>query len=252
MNDLISVFKQQFPVNFTYYSQDKAFQIRDKDITKGQGYNIQVSQGKRFFYAKIEFESFSNNLKIHVEKQQKVNNHLLSELVIKHPDFKASVESQHIQNIANQEIEKVDNWWFNFEYKLDINSDVSSVKFADILLAYILLLFPYEFEGEEEGGRIEVTTSRYERSRGNRALCLAFHGYNCKACNLNMREEYAGLSNDFIHVHHVNPISKAGNGRLDPLNDMVPLCPNCHGVAHLKDPPYTVVEIAQMINRKNG
>jgi 5-methylcytosine-specific restriction enzyme A len=44
---------------------------------------------------------------------------------------------------------------------------------------------------------------------------------------------YGEIGRDFIQVHHVVPVSELGNGyQLDPVTDLVPLCANCHAMAH--------------------
>lgn len=38
-----------------------------------------------------------------------------------------------------------------------------------------------------------------------------------------------------IEVHHIVPISQIGKEyEVDPINDLVPLCPNCHTALHSK------------------
>ena len=36
----------------------------------------------------------------------------------------------------------------------------------------------------------------------------------------------------------------------DPLKDLVPVCPNCHAVIHLRTPPYTPKETRRMLRPK--
>jgi 5-methylcytosine-specific restriction protein A len=52
-----------------------------------------------------------------------------------------------------------------------------------------------------------------------------------------------------IAVHHLVPPELLGNGyQLDPVADLVPLCRNCHAVAHSEDPPRTVSELRTMVS----
>ncbi len=95
-----------------------------------------------------------------------------------------------------------------------------------------------------EGAAELVTHLRYERSRRNRAAAIAIHGLDCKACGCNMGRRYGAVAAGYIQVHHVVPLSSQGGLRdVDPYLDLVPLCPGCHAVAHLRRPPYTVEEI---------
>jgi 5-methylcytosine-specific restriction protein A len=125
--------------------------------------------------------------------------------------------------------------------------------------AAVLALLPLEVEDEgleaspevfglPEGAKVRMETNRYERDRRNRAAALAIHGYSCKACKLDMSERYGAAAAGLIEVHHVTPVSQLGEGYIiDPRTDLVPLCPNCHSVAHRQTPPYSVDNLREML-----
>jgi 5-methylcytosine-specific restriction protein A len=50
-------------------------------------------------------------------------------------------------------------------------------------------------------------------------------------------------------VHHCNPVS-IGVRDVDPVNEMLPLCPNCHAMVHREDPPLSVARLKQIIASK--
>jgi 5-methylcytosine-specific restriction protein A len=55
-----------------------------------------------------------------------------------------------------------------------------------------------------------------------------------------------------IHVHHIVPVSSIGEKyKVDPINDLIPVCPNCHAVFHLSDPPHTIDEVKAFLRRKH-
>jgi len=35
---------------------------------------------------------------------------------------------------------------------------------------------------------------------------------------------------------------------INPLTDLIPVCPNCHSIIHLKTPPYSVEEVQKLIS----
>lgn len=79
--------------------------------------------------------------------------------------------------------------------------------------------------------RVEV--NRYERDSEARRACIAHHGVSCAACGFSFEATYGDIGKGFIHLHHVVPVSHLGSGyQLDPLTDLVPLCANCHAMAH--------------------
>jgi 5-methylcytosine-specific restriction enzyme A len=92
-----------------------------------------------------------------------------------------------------------------------------------------------------EGAKQQVTVNRYERSPKARTKCLAHHGHRCKVCDLDFAERYGDIGRGFIHVHHLIPLADIGEKyEIDPLNDLIPVCPNCHAMLHKRIPPVTV------------
>lgn len=94
-----------------------------------------------------------------------------------------------------------------------------------------------------------VGVNRYERDPQARRECIAHHGTSCAACGFSFGTAYGALGREFIQVHHIVPPSQLGAGyQLDALTDLVPLCPNCHAMAHLRTPdPYTAAELRRII-----
>lgn len=127
--------------------------------------------------------------------------------------------------------------------------------------AAIVALLPLEAEeiadeslemvGLPEGAKTRIDVNRYERDRRNRAAAIAIHGYACKVCHLDMGQRYGPTAAGLIEVHHVTPVSKVGPGYIvDPRTDLIPLCPNCHSAAHRRSPPFTVVELQQILQQR--
>lgn len=86
-----------------------------------------------------------------------------------------------------------------------------------------------------EGAQKVILTNRYERNPKARARCIAVHGSACKVCGFDFGiafgEEFSGK----IEVHHIKPISEIGEEYVvDPVRDLVPVCPNCHMMLHSK------------------
>lgn len=99
-------------------------------------------------------------------------------------------------------------------------------------------------DGQVEGLSTRIEANHYERSRINRAICLNFYGFSCRGCGLMMREMYGPLGEGVINVHHLEPVSEMKTPRaLDPINDLIPLCPNCHTIVHRERPPISLEEL---------
>lgn len=91
--------------------------------------------------------------------------------------------------------------------------------------------------------------NRYERDADARRVCLAFHGTSCAACGMSLETAYGEAGRDMVDVHHLVPAEILGSGyELDPITDLVPLCPNCHAMAHHQVAvPRTLPELRSLI-----
>ena len=102
--------------------------------------------------------------------------------------------------------------------------------------------------GYKEGAEQRILSKRYERNRLNRELCLLNKGYKCSVCGFDFEESYGVIGRHFIHVHHVVPVSQIGADYIiDPVKDLIPVCPNCHAMLHRKDPPYLPEEMKKIV-----
>ena len=103
-------------------------------------------------------------------------------------------------------------------------------------------LYPDEAQATtlKEGRWKKVTVNEYERSKKARMKCISKYGYKCHACKKSLDEVYGEIGKDFVHVHHLVQISKIGHDyEVDPIQDLCPVCPNCHAMLHRTDPPLT-------------
>jgi len=97
-------------------------------------------------------------------------------------------------------------------------------------------LYPNEVDSTVqlvEGATITVLVNKFERNPEARRQCIEHHGICCKACGMDFEKVYGSLGAGFIHVHHLVPISQIGfEYEVNPIADLIPLCPNCHAMVH--------------------
>lgn len=105
--------------------------------------------------------------------------------------------------------------------------------------------------GKAEGRAHRSESNRYERNPHNRKICLAIYGYSCKVCGFNFSEQYGEIGENYIHVHHITPVSQLGDDYIiNPATDLIPVCPNCHAMLHRKDPPYLPCDLEEIVNTR--
>lgn len=103
-----------------------------------------------------------------------------------------------------------------------------------------------------EGAVKTIAVNAYERSRKAREVCIAHYGAVCFVCGFDFASKYGSFGSGLIHVHHVVPIAEVGSEyKLDPVEDLRPVCPNCHAVIHRTSPPLEIEVLqAHLASRK--
>lgn len=69
-------------------------------------------------------------------------------------------------------------------------------------------------------------------------------------CTFNLDETYGkDYANGYIQIHHIKPLSEY-EGEVDPQTDLVPLCANCHAMAHRRRETVTSIEESKALIEK--
>jgi 5-methylcytosine-specific restriction protein A len=161
-------------------------------------------------------------------------------------------------------VEQVDTPMLDYEHlkKHGLTSAPQGpIKISDELVKYIDKYmndmysegrFPEEISSScHEGAVKEITVNRYERSSIARRKCIEYHGCYCNVCGFDFEKVYGELGRDFIHVHHVIPLSEINEKYvIDYKEDLVPVCPNCHAMLHrnINGKAYTVEELKTLLS----
>lgn len=95
-----------------------------------------------------------------------------------------------------------------------------------------------------EGIKRIVPVAIVERSAAARAACIAAKGVKCLCCECDFGQRYGEIGEGFIHVHHQTPL-RGGRGKREthPIEDLFPVCPNCHAMLHRTDPPMSIADL---------
>ena len=112
-------------------------------------------------------------------------------------------------------------------------------------------LFPDELPVGKKypaGAKKQVRVNAYERNPRARTACLRHYGYRCSVCNLLFEEAYGKRGQNFIHVHHLQPVARLPEGyELDPIKDLTPVCPNCHAMLHRGKDVLSIDDLRQQL-----
>jgi len=84
-----------------------------------------------------------------------------------------------------------------------------------------------------EGASRLISVNIYERNPKARRACIVHYGYTCQICNFDFENIYGEIGREYIHVHHLLPLSRINTTyEIDPITDLIPVCPNCHAMLH--------------------
>ena len=112
--------------------------------------------------------------------------------------------------------------------------------------------FPDELEADslDEGEKVHVTVSRYERSAKARKLCIERYGPVCTVCDLRFEDRYGDMGKGCIHVHHLVPLnSRKKNYKVNPKTDLRPVCPNCHWMLHVQGETMKIEKLRAIVKK---
>jgi predicted HNH restriction endonuclease len=142
------------------------------------------------------------------------------------------------------------NWWvakdgiFNIKGYQTFESQLFSARSE----------LPGSHEGESalwEGGKTRVVVNRYERDPKARKACIDIFGATCSICEFDFAKKYGEIGRGYIHVHHLKPLSALGKKyKINPKEDLRPVCPNCHEMLHTMNPPRTMEELKDALRRE--
>lgn len=87
----------------------------------------------------------------------------------------------------------------------------------------------------------QVLINRYERDPENRRKCIEHYTtkpkrpITCIICDFDFESIYGEHGRDFIHIHHKTPLHEIKNdNNINPVEDLIPVCCNCHAMLHRK------------------
>jgi len=103
-------------------------------------------------------------------------------------------------------------------------------------------------EGYPEGAVRPVLVNAYERNPAARAECIAYWGARCQVCGFDFEKFYGERGKGYIQVHHLVPISSVGKTyRVDPRQELRPVCANCHAMVHRTIPPMDLDDLKTLV-----
>jgi 5-methylcytosine-specific restriction protein A len=147
---------------------------------------------------------------------------------------RAKIE-EFIPRLTNKSLKRVGNSWYASDDVLNnlLPEEVDTPK------QYI------------EGASKTVSVNVYERNSDARKKCIEHHGYKCAVCSFDVQTFYGAIGKNYIHVHHIVPLAEIGKEYvLNPIEDLIPVCPNCHAIIYRTRPALTAEQLKQHLSKR--
>lgn len=111
-----------------------------------------------------------------------------------------------------------------------------------------------DFVPETEGEKKLALHYTYERSIKNRGKAIEIHGSVCAVCGFDFNKIYGiEWAQSYIEVHHTRSVTSLNNSIVDPSKDLIPLCSNCHSMAHRRrDTILSIAELKALVDISNS
>lgn len=252
--DLKNKLEKYFKVDFNVLDENNAHETFFNIYNNKEGFHI-ISEivGNDILIVKGEPQEMGANF-LRTINNSNANKRLNSVSLLS--SFKNNIKLL----INNREIE-INNFitdnekWESFEIiyqriPFDKNNDNEYFEIIKLFVNLFLSLVDYSIEGFEEGNRREDKTIRYERNHINRQICLNHKGHKCLICGFDFEKVYGEMGKDEIEVHHIREISNSEKSHMiDPINDLIPVCSNCHTMLHSRKPSLTPDELRGIISK---
>lgn len=150
-------------------------------------------------------------------------------------EFDPNYTRQSVKNMQNKVFSQ-DSWYGLSQSIATWTNDImlnDSVKLSRITVV--------------EGEIVDRYVQTYKRDAEFRNECLEKKGRVCSICGFDPVAKYGKGFENIIEVHHLYPVSIGIRETI--IDDLIPVCPNCHRALHSKSGGlYSPEEIKNMMN----
>jgi 5-methylcytosine-specific restriction protein A len=166
-------------------------------------------------------------------------------ILSKYPDYKyyeLEPELYPLMRFERVELGDVDTYMVLFIDPEYIHNDVTAEQEEPSEL---------HIEGKKEGQVSYGYSKKYERNPKNRLAAIIIHGCKCACCGFDFEKFYGERGAGFIEIHHNKPLySLEEEIVINPKEDLIPVCSNCHRMIHRKkDDVLSVEEVKEIVKR---
>lgn len=255
----------RLPIIAEPVGRTETISLRIDGIDRPHGFAVHVRAGLQIVFADLVWDTFANDLVAVVSRASESN---WQRFDLARSAFEVTTLSMSVRvNGADLAVGQLPPTHelsslaiSGQETGAGLDAAASAQIVATALLSLIVMMLPLDNPQDDseipitgfetEGGLLVAQSRRFERSRANRAIAILLHGTACAVCGFDFEKIYGDIGGGYIEVHHLLPVHLMEMpGPVNPSTDLVPLCSNCHRMAHRIDPPYTPDYLRRLVER---
>lgn len=146
-----------------------------------------------------------------------------------------------LRQLTDESARMIETLWYDDSYVPQTVSDYLELTEDDQAYAEGRMTVRTVKQRQRNQRLVQDKKLRFARSQG--------HLY-CEVCGFDFAAVYGA---DYIEVHHTRPLALLEEDeQYTQLDSLRLLCANCHRVAHLRTPPYTIEELKTLIESNRG
>jgi len=239
--------------------------VRVDGLDRPHGFFIQCWSGLSFVYANLELDSLAGGLLrvLSSAGAQEWEEFLSTLASLAKVGYRIEVrlDGSTMRAAPKSEVSSFEMSAKSIEWQGDVNLAVADLGAA--LAAAFMSMLPLDNpdldpagspnDWKIEGSRSRMLRNHYERSRSNRALAILAHGTACMVCGFDFERNYGPFGKGYVEIHHLTPVHLMETPRVvNPLDELVPLCSNCHSMVHRVDPPIPPDTLREILDANRG
>jgi 5-methylcytosine-specific restriction protein A len=193
-----------------------------------------AANGKTAIYIDVDFDILLNPNKEHILSRQQLDAGIFSTV-----HWSSMSSGISIPYDVQAELE---NLWLVFLRNQGRN----------LISTHLDMAIPEEIMNAQdyfEGAVKQIHVNKYERNANVRKKCILHYGAICTACGFNFETVYGEIGKGFIQIHHLVPLYTIQKKyKIDPINDLRPVCANCHAIIHKHNPELKIEQLIELIH----
>ena len=151
--------EKKFPKNWSI--EDRAnglYYVRDAELERGTGFLLSIQEESSYYDVQLTFENFAKQLSNYALRQLSNDDNPIRRFFERYQGLSTIQHKNYTEINLDSETMSFENWSLQIVFKKRESVSDAHI-FSDILISFILYIFPYKFDAEEESSCLFLRVS---------------------------------------------------------------------------------------------